>query len=339
MKKSKMSKALIIGALAVSMILPLGVSALANDSDTTLVKDSLTKSNYKTEMRKGDFHHDKRGKFNSEEKLAEFEILLDDLIKDGTLTSSQVDKLKDFIQASSSKRIDLFSELIDQKILTQEQVDAIHEKLHVKRIIEKKEMMQTKLDKLVDTGIITKDDASEILDFLNEKMEEREAAFEKVKDMTVEERREYLKENRPEKGSFIKELVDEGIITEEQGSDINKLMPDHRKGFSKKKGHSKDRAKGMINDQVEKGTISQEKATKILEFIAKKEEERNEFFEKVRDMTAEEKKAYFEENKPQRGNLMEELVEEGIITQDEADELSKNLPKYHKGSKGHGGRR
>lgn len=328
MKKIKISKTLIIGALAVSMILPFGMSALANDSGTTAVKDSLTNSASRKEMRKG--RHHKGGK----ENFVQFESVLQSLVEDGTLTSSQVDNIKTFVQENKGRRKNLFSEMIAQEILTQSQVDAILEKFHEEKVAKKREKMQTKLDDLVNNGTITNDQANEILDFINEKMEERRADFEKVKDMTAEERKEYFKENRPKKGNLIEELVDEGIITEEQSTELKKLMPQRKKGFGKKKGFSSEKLNEILNAEVEKGTITKEKAANILEFMEKKKEESEAIREKVKDMTVEERKAYLEENKPERKNLIEELVEEGIITQEEADELSNALPKRDRNSKG-----
>ena len=163
MKKIKISKTLIIGALAVSMILPFGMSALANDSDTTDVKDSLTNSKSQKEMRKG------RHRKGRKEKFAQFENILQDLVDDGTLSSTQVDNIKAFVQENKSNRKNLFTEMIEQEILTQDQMDTILEKLHEEKVSQKKEKMQTKLDDLVNNGTITNDQANEILDFINEK--------------------------------------------------------------------------------------------------------------------------------------------------------------------------
>jgi len=332
MKKSKIFKTLIGGALAVSMIVPLSISALANDADSTYINDSKSKPAHKRELKDGNFYNGKDFKPDSDERQAEFESILDELVDDGILTSTQVDKMKEMAEENKGKRVDFFSELIDQGTLTKEAIDAIHEKLHEKKASEKQERMQSMLDDLIEKGTITEDDASEILDFVTEKTAERKAEFQKTKDMTEEERKTYFEENKPKKGNLAEDLIDEGIITQEQADEITKLLPKQGKHLGGRKDFDGDHTQRqeimteVLDKIVEDGTLSQEKADKILNFINEKEEERKAEFEKTKDMTREERKAYFKENKPQRSNLLDALVEEGIITQDEADELSSIFP-------------
>ncbi|WP_432666401.1 hypothetical protein R9X47_08630 [Wukongibacter baidiensis] len=329
MKNNKMFKTLIVGTLAISLVLPFGVGALENDANSTSIKDSQSKPAYTKERKKGG---EKGFRQDDSKRQVEFESILEELVSDGTLTSTQVDKIKEMAEENKGKRVNFFSELIDQGTLTEEEVDAIQEKVHEKKEAEKQERMQAMLDDLIEKGTITEDDASEILDFVNEKTEERKAEFEKIKDMTEEERKAYFEENRPEKRNLTENLVEEGIITQEQADEIKELFPKHRKQSGEKKGFDGDHVQRqeklaeVLEKIVEDGTLSQDKADKILSFINAKEDERKAEFEKTKDMTREEKKAYFEENRPQKGNLLDELVEEEIITQDEADTLSTIFP-------------
>lgn len=53
----------------------------------------------------------------------------------------------------------------------------------------------------------------------------REALFAKTKDMTPEERREYLKENREELKNPLTQLVTDGVITQERPMQFVKCSP------------------------------------------------------------------------------------------------------------------
>lgn len=82
----------------------------------------------------------------------------------------------------------------------------------------------------------------------------------------------------------------------------------------------------MFDKLVTDGVITQEQSGQISAFLAKQAEERKADLEKIKDMTAEERKAYFEANKPQeRPRLLDSLVTAGIITQEKADEITKTL--------------
>lgn len=68
-----------------------------------------------------------------------------------------------------------------------------------------KQKHQERVDKLVEDGIITQDEADKWMEFSAEKSEERQAEMEKIKDMTAEERKAYFTENRKEKGEGLTE--------------------------------------------------------------------------------------------------------------------------------------
>ncbi|MDD2402086.1 MAG: hypothetical protein PHD60_07810 [Clostridia bacterium] len=77
---------------------------------------------------------------------------------------------------------------------------------------------------------------------------------------------------------------------------------------------------------VEKEIISQEQADKWAEYCEENREERQEErkaeLEKVKAMTAEECKVYMAELKESRSDSLSEIVEAGVITQEQADEIA-----------------
>jgi DNA polymerase IIIc chi subunit len=332
MKKSKILKTLIGGVLAVSMVLPLGISALADEVDTRATKDKSLRPVISSGMKKGGSRQQKEFRPYSAERQAEFEIILEELVADGTLTSSKVDEVKIFFEENKGTRVNIHNEIVNQGILTQEQIDAIGEKLHEKKAAEKHAKMQASLDSLVESDIINENEASDILDFIDEKAEERKEERDKFKNMTSEEKKEYFKENRPgnkdKKGDLWNELVEEGIIEEAQADSIQEKL------HEEKTAERQEKMQEQLDSLVEKGTLTEENVSDILDFIDDKAEERKEERDKIKNMTEEEKKAYFKENKPERGSLAKELVEAGIITEDQANELSELFPKHDRNSEG-----
>ncbi|TCO68255.1 hypothetical protein [Marinisporobacter balticus] len=84
----------------------------------------------------------------------------------------------------------------------------------------------------------------------------------------------------------------------------------------------------QINQLVKDGVITQEQATKWQAFNEEKKTERKTEMEKVKAMTAEERKGNVEEmknNREDRGNGLEALVKLGIFSQEIADEVAQKM--------------
>ena len=195
------------------------------------------------------------------------------------------------------------------------------------------EDIKTKLDAFVKDGTITQAQENKIVEFMNKKDEARKAEMEKVKAMTEEERRAYFEANKATlKTDMFKELVAQGIINQTQADKIKTALPQGReyKGGMKVKIDFTTAFDSLVKD----GTITQAQEDKIVEFMKKKDEARKAEMEKVKAMTEEERKAYFEAKKTEeRPNLFKELVDAGILNQTQADAAKKVLPQ-HKGPKG-----
>jgi len=85
------------------------------------------------------------------------------------------------------------------------------------------------LKTLVDKGTITQEQSDKILKKLEDVQKDREALFEKMQGMTMEERRQYIKDNKEKPQDPISQLVADGTITENQAKAIRDILP-HRKG-------------------------------------------------------------------------------------------------------------
>lgn len=117
-----------------------------------------------------------------------------------------------------------------------------------------------------------------------------------------------------------------------EGAKIKAALPQgkgHKGGMREKIDFST-----AFDSLVTAGTITQGQEDKIVEFMNKKAEARKTEMEKIKAMTEEERKAYFEANKgKERTDIFKELVDAGILNQSQADAAKKVLPQ-HKGIKG-----
>lgn len=253
-KKNLMSK-IISGVLIGSVVMSMGITAFAfefNGEESTTeeaTKPTTTmmgKFNFKGKM---DFKHGHR---KGEKDLNE---TLKVLVEEGKVTKDTVDAMNKFIEAKMEERKemgrdfknekpeprrDILVEMKEEGIITDEVIDAIR----VKKEEMKEEHQNEMVSGLVEKGIITEEDKLEILDFMKAKMEERKAEFEKIRNMTEEERKAYFEENRKVKSDLMTELVEAGIITEEQANQIKENMP-KPEGF--KHGHHRKGPKGFNN--------------------------------------------------------------------------------------------
>lgn len=176
---------------------------------------------------------------------------------------------------------------------------------------------------LVEKGIITQEEADTLNDFREQKRNQMQEA---TKDMTRPERFEYMKENKV-KGEGLSQLVEQGLLTQERADEIQDKMHQMKVDLNKEKHQER------VDKLVEEGIITQGEADKWMEFSAKKAEERQIEMEKIKDMTAEERKEYFNENHKQKGEGLTELVESGVISQDTADKIKKTHQNNPRGNK------
>ncbi|MCT4508727.1 MAG: hypothetical protein N4A48_08190 [Tepidibacter sp.] len=190
---------------------------------------------------------------------------------------------------------------------------------------QKKHDIKKDINTLVEKGILTQEEADKLKD---SKEQKRAKMQEATKDMTKQEKFEYMKENKPQnKGSIFAELVEKGLLTQERVDEIRDNI--HQMKFELNKQRREER----LNKLVEDGIITQAEADKWMEFSYKKAEERKVEMEKLKDMTQEERKEYFKENHKEKGERLKELVEAEVISQDAADKIKethKNDRRQHR---------
>ncbi|MHC1684701.1 MAG: hypothetical protein AB6733_17450 [Clostridiaceae bacterium] len=117
-----------------------------------------------------------------------------------------------------------------------------------------------------------------------------------------------------------------GMSVSGYGEAASSIQPETTKIAQLEKGH-KGRFNLDLTKFVEDGTISKEQADKINALLEQKKAEKRAEMEKVKSMTEEEKKAYFEQKKAtnKKSEFFSELVSSGVITQAQADKIHTSL--------------
>ncbi|MCR4430956.1 MAG: hypothetical protein NUV45_08070 [Tepidanaerobacteraceae bacterium] len=261
---------------------------------------------------------------------------------------AEMDKMKDmteeerkaYLEEKKASRTegkkDFLTEMVQAGILTQEQADAIKAYLEEQAQAKRQEQQKERLDNLVSQGLITQEQEQKIMEYYKAQEEERKAEMEKIKSMTEEERKAYFEEkkssNSSAKPDHMQELVEAGILTQDEADAINKYYEEQMKAkMEEAQAKRQQEIESQLDSLVSAGTITQEQKEKILAYLNEKEEARKAEMEKVKNMTEEERKAYMEqkrESTPKKGEAigpLQELVDNGTLTADQAEAVSKAL--------------
>ncbi len=183
--------------------------------------------------------------------------ILDSLVSAGTITQDQADKItakekelaaerenmkgqmkdmkenmKNMTQAqreandqNKPARVDVFTQLVNDGTITQEQADSIRTAFEAKMAAQRQEQLNTALNGLVEKNVVNSDQSTAILNKLTEIQTARQAQMEATKGMTKEQRQAYFEANKTEKVSPLAELVTAGTITQAQADEIAKIIP------------------------------------------------------------------------------------------------------------------
>lgn len=123
----------------------------------------------------------------------------------------------------------LLRELRREDIITEAEAQIIRAKLREMKEARLADGMQN----LIDKGVLTPKDIDNIRSYMVKDREERKEKIEKLKSMTVEERKAYFKEYKNERKDILTKMVEDKIITKEQAEEIRKVLPELNKSRHK----------------------------------------------------------------------------------------------------------
>lgn len=200
-----------------------------------------------------------------------------------------------------------------------------------------KQHMGDELKELVNQGKITQAQAEQVLAFFNLKDQERKADFDKMKNMSPEERHAFIEQHRPQHHDMANDLQANAGLSAEQAQAVAEAlrppMPPEPRDFIKQAGEK-------LNGLVSLNTITQEQAEQVLTFFKSKDEERQADFEKMKSMTPEERHAFMEQHKPQHHNMANDLQANAGLSEAQAKAVAEALrppmPPAHHMPHGHG---
>jgi len=105
-----------------------------------------------------------------------------------------------------------------------------------KKTTPREEKIQKALEGLVEKGVLKSEDIEKINNYLRIEREEKRKMFDQMKDMTEEQRKEFIKNYRKNKVDVWEKMVKDKVITQEQADEIRKVMPHHRHKDHKHEG-------------------------------------------------------------------------------------------------------
>jgi polyhydroxyalkanoate synthesis regulator phasin len=208
------------------------------------------------------------------------------------------------------------------------------------KVGDKGRIFKSILEEMVKDGTLTQSEMDKITAFQKEKHESMKAEMDKVKNMTAEERKNYLGTKKTEHQNLLTELVSKRIITQAKADAIKAKMEQKNQEM---KAARLNEMKSQLGTLVKKGTINQGQADKVIEYMNQMKEkvkiEKDNITQtekdKIKNMTEKERKAYFEKIRGEKGNFLKELVDNGTLTQDQANAVRDSIrPQHGKGVKG-----
>jgi polyhydroxyalkanoate synthesis regulator phasin len=163
------------------------------------------------------------------------------------------------------------------------------------------------IDKLVEEGNLSREKAEKIDQFIKQKREAEKSADNGDKQSL----------RKGFKYGLVNDLVNAKIINDSEAEAIK----------SKLREIKEQKLNEKLNSLIQNGTITQTQADKVKTYFINSRLEKEEQFKKIQNMTEEQRKVYFMEHK--KDSLMEELVEDGVLTQEQAQELRKSMREGH----------
>ncbi|SHH23202.1 hypothetical protein [Tepidibacter thalassicus] len=173
-RMKKIITSVLIGGTVISS---LGLAAFADSSNSAKFKNASRMNNM--------VHQNFRGQRNN------FEDRINKLVEEGIITEDEAIKWKEFHDQNQGKRQfgmrgknrgQGMVKLVEAGVISQERADEIQEKIHEIRVQENQQRFEDRINKLVEEGIITEDEAVKWREFHAKKVEERKAEMEKIKD-------------------------------------------------------------------------------------------------------------------------------------------------------------
>lgn len=169
----------------------------------------------------------------------------------------------------------------------------------------------------IEEGILSQTEADAIITYRGGNQGNREALRAEVEGLTREEARAYMQENGTRSEDPLADLVEEGLLTEEQASELEAFRPDMDNEDRVNRGSMKgNRGNYGYEKAIEEGILTEDDVAAIEAFREANQPDKATLEAELDGLTREEARAYMEDNYPKH-----DLVEEGLLTQEQVDSL------------------
>lgn len=275
MKKLELKTKILTGALTGGILISSVSMAFAGTPTTASEKNGniISKKEFRAPVH-----------MNNEKKHEQIQKVLESVLKDSvasqTITQDESNKVLEYIKSKSNEaknfnenskvkkdknienksndkiRVGIFEELVEKGILTKEKADAVKVKMDNNMEVARDKELKEKLAKLVEKKTITQDQLDKILSAIKEESNIRKSDFEKMKNMTEEQRKEYIKTIKSQHKDLIKGIVESGVITEAQEKSVREVLPMKNGRDSKGKGGHFKQKNANQQESNQKGDLN-----------------------------------------------------------------------------------
>ena len=174
-----------------------------------------------------------------------------------------------------------------------------------------KQYLEEAVTKLMQEGKLSQEKVDKILEYKKKKADE-------MGKLSRDQLKE-LKKNKKQ-GSLLGDMVSNGIITEDEAQLIKEKLREMKE----------KRMNDGMQSLLDKGVLTQKDIENIRSYMLKVREEREAQIEKLKTMTEEERKEYFAKAKKDRKDILTRMVEDKVITKEQAEEIRKAIPELGK---------
>lgn len=173
-----------------------------------------------------------------------------------------------------------------------------------------KRYLEEAVIKLMEEGKLTEQKVEKILEYKKRRLEEL--------------KKSEIDNKQRKRGSLLRDMIKEGIITEQEAQLIKTKLKEMKEA----------RLQGGLQELVDRGVLTGKDIDNIRSYMLKIRKEREQQLEKLRSMTPAERKEFYENSKRDRKDIITRMVEDKVITEEQAKEIKKAIPELDKpGSK------
>jgi len=178
-------------------------------------------------------------------RSAALQTVLGKLVADKTITQEQADKLVSYLKTRLDQRkaqreqmknltpeqrqalrkespvkVGFLDQAVADKVITREQAQAIRDALREQKQQSREAALQARMAELVKQGTINQNQADAAWAALQAHWQQQKAEFEKIKNLSAEERINYMKSKSAQDKHPLQELINNGTLTQEQAEQI-----------------------------------------------------------------------------------------------------------------------